>query len=57
MPMCYLLNDEVIELALYQTLGLSKFNIIYILMLEQLLIFIITAILGIIIGILVRNCY
>lgn len=39
------------ELALYQTLGLSKFNIIYILMLEQLLIFIITAILGIIIGI------
>ncbi|MBU7188861.1 ABC transporter permease, partial [Staphylococcus aureus] len=36
------------ELALYQTLGLSKFNIIYILMLEQLLIFIITAILGII---------
>ncbi len=39
------------ELALYQTLGLSKFNIIYILMLEELLIFIITAILGIIIGI------
>ncbi|HEB2150460.1 TPA: ABC transporter permease [Staphylococcus aureus] len=39
------------ELALYQTLGLSKFNIIYILMFEQLLIFSITAILGITIGI------
>ncbi len=39
------------ELALYQTLGLSKFNILYILMLEQLLLFIITATLGIIIGI------
>lgn len=38
------------ELALYQTLGLSKFNILYILMLEQLLLFIITATLGIIIG-------
>ncbi|GJF36209.1 FtsX-like permease family protein [Staphylococcus argenteus] len=38
------------ELALYQTLGLSKFNILYILMLEQLLLFIITARLGIIIG-------
>ncbi len=39
------------ELALYQTLGLSKYNIIYILMFEQLLIFSITAILGITIGI------
>ncbi|EHJ07897.1 FtsX-like permease family protein [Staphylococcus simiae] len=39
------------ELSLFQTLGLSKFNIIYILMFEQLLLFGITAILGIIIGI------
>ncbi|MBO1198838.1 ABC transporter permease [Staphylococcus simiae] len=39
------------ELSLFQTLGLSKLNIIYILMFEQLLLFGITAILGIIIGI------
>lgn len=39
------------ELSLFQTLGLSKFNIIYILMFEQLLLFGITAILGIVIGI------
>ena len=40
------------EFGLLQTIGLGKKSIIYMLMLEQLFIFIITALLGMIIGIL-----
>lgn len=39
------------EFALLQTIGLSRFNILQMIMIEQLLIFIATSILGIIIGI------
>ena len=40
------------EFGLLQTIGLNKKRIIYMLMLEQLFIFLITAILGMIIGVL-----